>query len=362
MRPRRSINIFTLSFLDAMACGFGAAVLLFFMIIKNTAPEQARIDQQERKAEITRIELDLREGRAMLARLQDALQTTDRQLVQTDDLSERLALSLKTHSEALENAEQTAAARAQALAALKADLQTVDEETRALRTQAEERGDAPRSFAGEGDRQYLTGLRVGGKRVMILVDASASMLDETIVNVIRRRNMSDDQKIASAKWQRALKTTDWLMSQLPLDGQFQVYVFNTTARPLLEGTTTRWLDVKDAEQLDAIGKALRTVVPEGGTSLQNAFAAVLAFDPRPDNMMLITDGLPTQGDKAPVRKTVTPDARLKLFERASRSLPTGMPVNTILFPMEGDPRSTSAYWQLAQVTNGSFVSPARDWP
>jgi Mg-chelatase subunit ChlD len=362
MRLRRNINIFTLSFLDAMACGFGASVLLFFMMVKYAAPEQARVEQEESRAEITRIELELREGRELLARLQEALQTTDQQLVETESLANRLELSLKTHTDALKNAEQTAAARAQALAALKAELQDIDKEARALRAQAQEQGDAPRSFVGEGDRQYLTGLRVGGERVMILVDASASMLDETIVNVIRRRNMSDEQKIASTKWQRAMKTTDWLLSQLPLDARYQVYVFNTTARPLLEGTEAKWLEVKDTEQLDQVARALRNVVPDGGTSLQNAFAAVLAFDPKPDNMLLITDGLPTQGDKAPVRKTVTPDARLKLFERASRSLPTGMPVNTILFPMEGDPRSTSAYWQLAQVTNGSLISPARDWP
>lgn len=43
MRLRRNINIFTLSFLDAMACGFGASVLLFFMMVKYAAPEQARV-------------------------------------------------------------------------------------------------------------------------------------------------------------------------------------------------------------------------------------------------------------------------------------------------------------------------------
>jgi len=30
--------------------------------------------------------------------------------------------------------------------------------------------------------------------------------------------------------------------------------------------------------------------------------------------------------------------------------------------MEGDPRATSAWWQLAQVTSGSLISPAKDWP
>jgi hypothetical protein len=30
--------------------------------------------------------------------------------------------------------------------------------------------------------------------------------------------------------------------------------------------------------------------------------------------------------------------------------------------MEGDPMAPGAYWTLARRTNGSFLSPARDWP
>jgi hypothetical protein len=37
-------------------------------------------------------------------------------------------------------------------------------------------------------------------------------------------------------------------------------------------------------------------------------------------------------------------------------------VNVILLPMEGDPMAASAFWRLAQLTRGSFLSPAEDWP
>src|SRR5262245_61347421 len=106
MIKRRTINIFTFSFLDAMACGFGASVLLFFMIIKNAAPEQLRVTQEDMRAEVTAIELDLREGRELLAQLQSSLATTDQELVETKDLSRRIAASLQSNEEALENAEQ----------------------------------------------------------------------------------------------------------------------------------------------------------------------------------------------------------------------------------------------------------------
>ncbi len=81
-------------------------------------------------------------------------------------------------------------------------------------------GDRIRVHVGDGDRQYLTGLKVGGSRILFLVDASASMLGSTIVNVIRRRNLPERDKVRAAKWQQALATVDWLTTQIPRDSQF----------------------------------------------------------------------------------------------------------------------------------------------
>ncbi len=53
------------------------------------------------------------------------------------------------------------------------------------------------------------------------------MLDEKLINIIRLRNMSEDIQRRSAKWNRALKTVDWLTAQLPVDSNFQVITFNT---------------------------------------------------------------------------------------------------------------------------------------
>jgi hypothetical protein len=53
---------------------------------------------------------------------------------------------------------------------------------------------------------------------------------------------------------------------------------------------------------------------------------------------------------------------VQLFERAIKTIPRGIPVNTILFPMEGDPMAASLFWKLAVATDGSFLTPTRDWP
>jgi hypothetical protein len=84
--------------------------------------------------------------------------------------------------------------------------------------------------------------------------------------------------------------------------------------------------------------------------------------PRPDNILLLTDGLPTQGKNKPTKNTISGDERLKLFLQAIKGLPRSVPVNTILFPMEGDPMAAVSFWQLAIDTGGSFLTPTRDWP
>ena len=74
------------------------------------------------------------------------------------------------------------------------------------------------------------------------------------------------------------------------------------------------------------------------------------LNPPPDNILLITDGLPTQGRTPPRGGTVSGKERLRLFERAVQALPRRAPVNTLLLPMEGDPMAAPAFWKLAMAT------------
>jgi hypothetical protein len=161
---------------------------------------------------------------------------------------------------------------------------------------------------------------------------------------------------------RALDTVNWLIAQLPVNAQFQVITFNTEAKSALEGTSTQWLEVADTPKLEAISLALRDKVPAGGTSLHNAFDALSTLPSPPDNVFLITDGLPTQGDKKPKKYAVTGPARERIFWDAIKLLPNDVPVNVILLPMVGDPMAAQAFWQLAIRTSGSFLSPSSDWP
>jgi len=120
--------------------------------------------------------------------------------------------------------------------------------------------------------------------------------------------------------------------------------------------------VAERDQLNAAIDSVKQIVPANGTNLAEVFQAAAQLSPPPDNIYLITDGLPTLSSVASNDTLVTPARRLELFEDAVEYLPNRVPVNVILLPLEGDPAASAAYWQLAQISRGSFLSPARDWP
>jgi Mg-chelatase subunit ChlD len=339
--------------------------VLMYMILNSGQKARAQDQLGPMRAETDRLEEQVLEGQAGLVELRNTLERVRQDEVTTRGLSTRLIDVVKQSQVELATFERDTIAQRAHVNKLQADLRSLEEGTKRLsggQPSKEVPGDKVRAFVGDGDRQYLTGLKVGGKRILFLVDASASMLADTIVNAVRRRLLPEADRVRADKWRRAVRAADWLTTQLPRDASFQIYVFDTVARPLLPGTEGTWLEARDRKSLDAAVARLRSAAPQGGTSLENAFAAAAALRPQPDNILLLTDGLPTQGRTPPQKRTISGKDRLKLFERAVQALPPGVPVNTLLFPMEGDPMAAPAFWRLAVVTRGSFLTPSRDWP
>jgi len=361
---RRTISVFSLSFLDCICCGLGAIILLFVIVNAKSAVRRDEVTSDLR-SEVTRLEKEVLEGTKELIEARNNLEKSLEELVRIQGLSPELIKTIEEKKIELAQYENDTLASKAHINQLKADIKSREEEVKRLEAGSKARddfGSKLRSFPGEGDRQYLTDLKLGGRRIFILVDASASMLDDAIVGIILRRNLSDQEKLKSEKWQQAVATIDWLTTQLPQTSSFQVYIFNETAKPLIDGTDGVWLDAGDPVKLNETVARLRQVVPEKGTSLHNAFKAMGEMKIRPDNIFLLTDGLPTMGERKPWGKKVSGKKRLSLFHDAARILPARVPVNIILYPLEGDPMASSYFWRLATMTNGSFFCPSRDWP
>ena len=362
---RRKTEIFSMSFLDCITCAFGSVVLVYTLINAQGGLRSAA-ETREMHAEVDKLEQEVLEGYQNLVVLRNSLVQTDAERVRTEGAGVRILETTLKMKEELADADKTTLSRREAIEQLKADLKSIDEGKRRLEgasKSAEATGTRVQGFTGQGDRQYLTGLKVGGKHIVILVDVSASMLDETVVNILRMRNMSDARKLMSDKWRRTHATVDWLAAQLPMDSEFQMFAFNTRAWPLVDGSGDKWLKVSDPNALtDALG-ALRKIVPKDGTSLENVFTTMNVLSPAPDNVILVTDGLPTQGSSAPLlKKVVDGEDRLKFFERAFARYPRSVPLNVILMPMEGDPSAPSAFWLASRRTGGAFLIPSKDWP
>ena len=349
-KKRRNIA-FSLSFLDIMACGFGAVTLLF-LILRHNANE-IPIPDERLSSEISLLQQDIQQAEQDQVKALNSLEDIELRLVKTQGLSKRVITEIAEKEKSIQEDPNN-------IDILRRKVKQLEEETAQI--EDIEFGDKVREFVGDGNRQYLTGLTLGGERVLILIDGSASMLADTVVNALRRRNMDDVQKQKSAKWQWSLRTLEWLLAQLPPSSRFQVYVFNNQAQAMLAGTEGEWLDASDSLALERVMESTDAFVPSEGTSLSKAIDVIAEFDSKPDNLFILTDGLPTLGNTPPKKYMVTGSQRRQHFETAISKLPRGIPVNTILFPMEGDPEAAALFWQLALDTKGAFIAPSRDWP
>ena len=359
---RRETVIFSMSFLDVMSCGFGAVVLVF-LIINHASQVQGDIVNQELLSEIRLLDYQVPTGERDLVELKEEREALLKSVSDADKQLNSTKQQLDIRAEDLAELEEISLAKIESLEQLKSDVESREEELKRLKAiEAEGDGSRIRSFTGEGDRQYLTGLKVGGKNILVAIDTSASMLDDDIVNVIRRRNMSDERRLRAPKWQRAIRTVEWLSSQMPLDASFQIYGFNEETQAMLEPTHGEWIELGEGRELEDALDKLKETIPEKGTSLENLALAMAEMEPPPDNVYLITDSLPTMGTRVPRGRTVTGRARLDLFQTAVRRSPAQVPLNVIMCPMEGDPMAAAAFWNLARISGGSFLSPSRDWP
>ena len=235
---RRSLNIFSLSFIDCICCGLGAIILLFVIVNARSAVRRDQVTQ-DLTSEVNQLEREVLEGRKHMVDLRNALESTEQETQRIQGTTRQIVPVLEKRQIEIAHYQDKTLAQKEHANKLKSDVRSLDEDVKRLKagSQAEDDyGSKARSFAGEGNRQYLTDLQVGGGHTLILLDASASMLDSSIVGIIRRRNLPEPQQRKSPKWRKALATVDWLTAQLPLGSRYQIIVFNETARPLLPGT------------------------------------------------------------------------------------------------------------------------------
>jgi outer membrane murein-binding lipoprotein Lpp len=365
MPRRRQTEVFNLSFLDVICCGFGAVVLFYTVISAQSGVERTR-RTDDLASEVRKLEEQVVEGAKNLVILRNTLEKTQSETASSAARASRIIEDLEKARDTGSIYDGTTLAKREHIAKLKADVRALEESMKRLEAGSKDvapPGTAVKALKGGQDKRYITGLALRGKRVLVLFDTSASMLDDDVVNVIRLRNSSEAVKKGAEKWRRGVAVVNWLVRQVPAGSQYQVLGFNTQPAPLLADSAGQWLSAGDEAQMDRVLDGLDALVPQGGTSLVNAIGAIKSLKPAPDQIVLITDGLPTQGATPPmIKRYIDAGGRVRLFEQAVKSLPPRTPVDVVLLPMLGDNPAAHAFWRLARNTGGSYLIPSKDWP
>ncbi len=353
MRRHRKSEGFNLAFLDIMSCGLGAVVLVF-MLIKHNAGNSP-VEPDLLTGDVQRLELQQEELQEILELLQNVSQS------ETEKIAE-LRAQLARLEQAIAQKELSLVQKKDQLAALKNDIST---------RPIAQKEDLVEDDRG-GEENYLMGLKVEGRRIAVLIDSSASMTDETLLDIIKRKTGSVEGKKQGPKWLRTRKTVRWLLARVPKTSELVVIAFNDSVQSLGKAN---WAKADNPAALTALYQELDAIVPEGGTNLQKGLQAV--SERGATDLYLITDGLPTVGESRYASlnpfagcssllgksTTISGECRVKLFRQTIQdSSPRGVKINVILLPIEGDPDAVNEYWGWAAITGGLVISPAVNWP
>ncbi|HET8807598.1 MAG TPA: VWA domain-containing protein, partial [Methylophaga sp.] len=343
---------FNLAFLDIMACGLGAVILVFILVKQNF--EEAPTEVGKLQEDIATLE----QAQSQAAKTLSAVRT---ELAREDSSLQQSSQELDAQQSALANQQASVQQAEQALDELKSSIVEIE---------VPERQDLVETNQ-VNEENYLLGLKVTGRKIGILVDMSASMTNEKLIDIILTKSRSQQAKQTAAKWVRTRNVVKWLLARLPANSEVVVVAFSKDAQIL--GTNA--MQTASPETVSKIMQDLNSLIPQGGTNLQKGLNTINQF--APSNLYVITDGLPTLGESQyrslnPFNKcnsltgnaqTISGECRKRLFQQTiQESHRQGTQVDVILLPLEGDPDAVNQYWLWAAATGGLLISPASNWP
>jgi von Willebrand factor type A domain len=336
-----------------MSCGLGAVVLVFMLVKYNVNDSSVEVDNL--KNDIQNLEAVKQESiqtlESIAKQVQQEESSQSSQQKKLDEMQSELASKVS-------NAEKTS----QEIEQIKTDIKgiKVDKKEDLIET------------IEVNEENYLLGLKVEGKKIAILVDSSASMTNEKLIDIIKTKNSPEKEKLQAKKWIRTKKIVEWLLARLPKYSEVVVVSYNETAKILGKQA---WMKASDQSTVSDIMSGLNATIPEGATNLQLGLQTINKFSP--SNLYIITDGLPTKGESRykslnpfancssllGKSNTISGACRVKLFRQTvTESAKPGVKVDVVLLPIEGDPDAINEYWAWTATTGGLIISPAENWP
>ena len=348
---RRETEVFSLSFLDCICCGFGAILLLFVL----TAGKKADT--------IVSLEARIEQVRGLI---EDIVKDNDKEL---QDLNRSLSIQRKRTQEVdviVKKKKKAFTELEDKLRMLLEQLMTNEESKDKLLLDKDnmptQEDEPPIPLPNVVRRQYLTGFDMLGDNVLFLVEASGGMVADNIEKAIERMDDSDDEKQNAPKWIRVKKGIKWMIGNLKQEANYKIVFFNKEIIPIELGYGADWFAASDKNMTLKVLKEIDKIVPEGGANLERAFDLVDELEIDADRIILIADGLPTQADSYQMPSAPDDHDRMNAFRAAKKALNTTAPVSVLLYPMMNDPGAAVYYWRLTDEYGGAMVCPSNSWP
>lgn len=344
---------FNLAFLDVMACGLGAVILIFMLVDFNdvtvdTSDEEARLAQE------------LNANNEQQVQLQQSL----------DEINDKIAMASDRQQDSQRKQQDIEADLDDTLKAIAEQQAVIADLERQKAAVADKLAKSnPIQKVGAGEQNYIVGMPVEGKNIGILVDKSSSMMAVELADILLATTLPDSQKVTQAKWIRTKNIATWLISRLPTDAKVTVVAFSDNAQVLGPRSS---ISASSSQLLNQVVADLGKVIPSGGTDLRSGIDTLMKANPSIDAVYLVTDGLPTLGERLTSseclsltkRKTISAECRRQMGEKTLtyfRSQYRRTRLSTILLPLEGDPYASSSYWNTTWATGGKMLSPALEW-
>lgn len=343
-KKKTPLEIFSLSFLDCICCGFGA-VILIFVLTTGQALEIKEFFLEHSSEQVNKLEKQLverqKEQSQILQELEKQIQNQDRQISQEKKL-DGLLVQKKEAEKKLDG------------------LKTLDR-LKSKEMQSRERILDEFSTTDQVLPTYLTHFSTQGDRIILLFECSGGMLGETIYEALDNLKKTPVERLESKKWKRTKKAVATLLTFLPKESSFQLIGWNQSLTHFpISDESPSWNEVKSKKIRDQIASDLKDFQAQGGANLEQALH--YANQQNPDNIILITDGLPTLANRYKPNREVHEKDRLRMLALAKERISKNIPINILLLPMAGDPGAAAHLWQLSKSHRGSLITPSQDWP
>jgi len=341
IRKKSNLQSTSVAFIDVMACGLGAVLLLFVILdFQSEAPQQITVVQETIDTiDITPIQNENDNLQALIPELQNQVSELNQLIAET--VVNKTQVTIKSGQ--LENQ---------------------------LQSQIPESNDVDRSTNLTGE---LIGLKIEGRKILLVIDSSSSMAFRTLVDVIIGLADSTGAYLAAGpKWEQTKKIAEWVIDQAPDSSLIQVITYSDNVKMINAGWQSK------TNLTTNITTLLNNVDPNGATNLNSVLKYVDENISDATDIYFITDGLPTKTSLSrtvfnvracginPLRtqRLVSGECREAIFKSSVSNFKNrgNARVNVILLPMEGDPKASPLYWGWVSNLQGMLFSPANQWP